>query len=354
MNYAQDFRVNLESSLLMYYIKYDQLNELMKNVELFQNTDHIDIYIDIYNMLKKVYLPNSFATKKLSIVSSVINLAAHYRGYFRTRYKLWTKIYLVYGTEETDNHRRYYMGFSSRSEDALNHQEVKADIKSQLELVRILCGYIEDVYYIHRRTDFTMFTYDNICKSPKNPVIIITKSKYAYQLPALIKDAYIFRPKKTKDGDCSYCIKFSNSLVKYYSNINSNLLLEKISNINPNLMSIMIVLNGCAERKVPSVMNINRSVNAVLTAIHNNRILNGYNTDIDYMYTMLVDIHGIIDRESFKMRFRAVDLVYQHRLYMSQMESRDMTWLINLHDARTVQNINNQYFADNPLDLNNL
>lgn len=354
MNYAQDFKVNLESVLLMYYIKYDRLNELMKHVELVRDIDHIDIYIDIFNMLKKAYQPNVRPSRKLSIVSSIINLAAHYRGYFRTRYRLWTRIFLVYGNESTDNHRRFYMGFSSRNEETLNYNEIEADIRSQLELVRILCGYIEDVYCIFRNTDFSMFTYDNICKNQQTPSIVITKSKYSYQIPALTRNAYIFRPKKSKDGDVSFVIKYSNSLVKYYDNINSNLLLEKISKINPNLISIMMILSGCSERKVPSIMNTNRSVNAVLTAIHNNRILNGYNTDINYLYTMLVDIHSLITRESFELRFKALDLLFQHRLYMSQMESKDLTWLINLHDANTVKNINNQYFADNPLDLNNL
>ena len=77
-------------------------------------------------------------------------------------------------------------------------------------------------------------------------------------------------------------------------------------------------------------------------------------TDIDYVYHALEGIVKYVDPTTFKFRFNAVDLVFQHRIYNSSAESKDISWYINLSDPNTVRHINNTYFADNPLDLNNL
>jgi hypothetical protein len=91
----------------------------------------------------------------------------------------------------------------------------------------------------------------------------------------------------------------------------------------------------------------------VINGINTNRIINAYNTDIDYVYNQL-SIDRRMDSTTFKFRFNAVDLVYQHRLYNSSAEARDISWIIDLEDKFTIQRINNQYFIDNSLDLNNL
>ena len=57
---------------------------------------------------------------------------------------------------------------------------------------------------------------------------------------------------------------------------------------------------------------------------------------------------------SLEYRFNTVDLIVQSKIYDSTIEANDMQWYINLKDPKTVKDINNKYFADNPLDLNNL
>ena len=80
---------------------------------------------------------------------------------------------------------------------------------------------------------------------------------------------------------------------------------------------------------------------------------NDYNTDINFVYNQL-ELFSIIDQDNFRLRFNAVDLVFQYRLYCNMSESKDISWLIDLRDPDTVKGINNKYFTDNPLDLNAL
>ena len=110
-----DYKANIESVLLGYYIKYTRLEQLTLTTiasSEFANSNDVDIYIDLYDMLKKLYSIDIYANKQFTIVSSVINLAAHMREFYWTRYHVNSRIYLIYATEESNNHRQFYPGFS--------------------------------------------------------------------------------------------------------------------------------------------------------------------------------------------------------------------------------------------------
>ena len=104
-----DIRQNLESILFGYYIKYTKLQELVGAA--FANSapsNSIDIYVDIFDMLKPIYGKDIYADKQYVIVSAVINLAAHLRGYFRKYHHMYTRIFLVYADNSTNNHKQFY------------------------------------------------------------------------------------------------------------------------------------------------------------------------------------------------------------------------------------------------------
>ena len=351
-------KYDIESLLFSYYIKYDRLLELNRMVEPVSGMDTVNIYIDLYDLLKRLYKQEITARNKFSVTSSIINLAAHYRGYYKTRHRLWARIFLVYADESNNNHRLFVPTYNfNKNEEIINYEKTNNLIRSQLELVKILAAYIDDVYYIEKTSDFSMFVYDNIMNNPetKDEVsILITRSSYVYQVPAFCKSTYLFRPKKTKDGDQSFCVKFNNSLVQYCSRVHSAELLRRLSLINPQLMSVVMTLNGCPDKYVNSLCNISKVSSILLDAIINHRIIDGYNSDTGFLYNNLAGIQAIVDPVTFDARFKALDLIYQHTIYANMVESKDFTWIINLNDPNTVRDINNHYFIDNPLDLNNL
>lgn len=350
-----DFKINLESLLLAYYIKYDRLFILTNNSLANINSNSVDIYIDLYDMLKPIYTREVYANKKYLVVSSIINLAAHLRGYFWTRHRLNTRIFLVYGEALTLQHKQFYPSFGDEKfKETINYEKNNDFIHSQLELVKILSAYIYDVYYVPKVSDFTMFTYDNILKNPTIPAIIISKSKYAYQIPALIQDARIFRPKKSNGEDISYIISKPYVYPSFFNKITAKNNLDRLARINPSLLSLMMALTGLSGYNLHTLLNVNNATKMVDDAISSGRIINDYNSDIDFVYKALNGIDKFIDPTLFKYRFNAVDLVTQHRIYNSTAEARDISWFINLNDPNTVRDINNRYFVDNPLDLNSL
>lgn len=349
---VNDTRQNLESILYGYYIKYTKMKELVD--QAFFNTpqcDCIDIYVDVFDMLKPIYSKDIYANKQYIIVSSVINLAAHLRQFFRKYYNMWTRIFLVYADDSTNNHRQFYAGFGNTDyKTTFNYDRNNEFILSQLDLVNILAAYIEDVYFIRKYSMFPMFVYNSI----NMPSIILTKNTYAYQIPALIPNTAVFRPRKHASEDTSFAVYGSNVLYNYYSGITGAKTLEYISKINPEHLGLLMALTGNNQFNLRSAVSSTVAIRILYEAIMSGKILNAHTSDTDYIYRAIPDISKYIDAQSFNCRYKACDIVYQRMLYTQMPEALDYTWMVNFKDPATVQDINNRYFVDNPLDLNSL
>ena len=335
------------SGLYSYYIKYDVLGELSLGLE-----NDINIYVDIYRMLQVYrFNYNEIPKRDFIIPSFIINLAGHYRNFYR-KMGINCKIYLVYADGSNSNHKLFIPSFNSHKyELKLNYDNNKKYINEQLELVKILAAYINDVYFIRRTSEFSVVVNDiiNMYNSPVN--IVLTRSKYAYQLSAMNKNTYMFIPKMLSES--IYSISKSNALIRYYQNTKSKTA-SKMTNISSELMSIFFTLNGCADKNVHAIINIDRVSRVILEAIEKNLILNGYNADFNSVYNALPNIHKNIDPITFEYRFKALDLYYQTMIYKSSIESKDMSWNINLNDPNTIRQINNKYFIKYPIILENL
>lgn len=355
---VNDVRQNLESILFNYYIKYTSLQNLVPASfqSLNNRANTIDIYIDVFDMLKGIYGRQIYANKQYVIVSSVINLVAHMRHYFAKMWNVRTRIYLVYANDSSSNHKQFYAGFGDDSyKSTLNYAENNKLIISQLEMVKILVAYIYDVYFVEKSTVFPVFVYDNIIKNTSEiPAIILTKSTYAYQIPALLPNTAIFRPKKYKGEDLSYSVIKPNVLQKYYNGLTRPKTLEYMNNIDSSNLALLMALTGNSQCKMNSVVNASVAIRIVSEAIKSGKMLNYHMSDTAYIYSNIPELSKYVNMQSFICRFNACDLVYQHLLYTQMPESIDRTWEVNFYDPGTVQDINNKYFADNPLDLNSL
>lgn len=355
MSNKNDYRVEVQQILLGYYIKYSKLQELVEQTLYSTNAEMVDVYIDLYDMLYPLYSTNIYSNKKFIITSSVINLAAHMREYFWSRHRVISRIFLVYADGSLNTHKEFCYNFGNNDmESMMNYDKTSHYINSQLDLVKILAAYINGVYFVRKETDFAMFTYDNICKNLNIPAVILTKDKYNYQIPAMCNNAVIFRPKKYNGDDISFAITNNNVILSHFNKINREDSIMKLKDINSAALSLLYALTGLPKKKLLTLFNSTTAINMLHQAIQELKIINGYNMDIPYVYKALNIPSSKIDPINFEYRFRAVDMVYQHRIYSGLSESIDVSWFIDLNDPKTVQHINNTYFIDNPLDLNSL
>lgn len=345
--------LNVESLLLQYYIRYVRLKEFSDEIPF--HPQSVDIYIDLKDMLRKLYEVDVKSSKKYVIVSSVINLAAHLRNFYWRQHRLNTRIFLIYGEDCTNNHTIFVNDYNrSNISDKISFQRIDEAVKTQLELIKTLCRYIYGVYFIYSVHDFGVVAYDKIQRREDILSIVISKDPYNYQLPAMLfpYNVVLFRPSKYKGEDRSWMVTKDNIYRMYNPRIRSADTLQKYQQLNPGMFSLYLALTGM-RHKLRTMYNTTSAVNKLLLAIQQGRILNAYNSDTDFTYKALM-LNDKMSWYEFDCRFKAIDLVHQHRIYTSSVESKDMSWLIDLQDKSAIQQINAQYFYNNPLDLESL
>ena len=88
-------------------VKYIVLDELIKKLPV--NTEEINLFISIDSLLKSFYNPQ--VNEKINVLDSddqymlsseIINIAAHYRHYFWSRYQIPTNYFFYYSDKEAD------------------------------------------------------------------------------------------------------------------------------------------------------------------------------------------------------------------------------------------------------------
>lgn len=354
---VNDIKQDLARMLYRYYIKYTKMQELV-NVSFANanNTKDIDIYVDVYDMLRPIYDFPIYTDKRYVIVSAVINLVAHIRRYFARYHHMGTRIFLVYADDTTNNHKQFCPEFGDDSfKITMNYPANNQLITSQLELVRILAAYINDVYFVRKKTMFPMFTYDNIARFPDKPALVFSRNQYAYQIPAICKNAVLFRPKKHMGEDLSQSVFGDNVLYQYFSNKNiADRTLSYLQSISPEHLGLIMSLVGNARFNLRCIINTSTTIRIIYEAINCGKILNGHMSDPHFIYTCIPELSKYMTADGFLCRYSACDLIYQHLLYSQMSESLDTSWMVNFYDPKTIQHINNTYFADNPLDIESL
>lgn len=195
---------------------------------------------------------------------------------------------------------------------------------------------------------------DIMCKNEmsgnNNPNIIITKDAYNFQLIPMRDHNIVFRPKKKDGEDISYFLNKNNLLERFITIDRSTMISEKIL-LDSGLFSLILTLSRVPERNIKSNFNITKTIESLNDAIRNFRIFNGYNSDLEIIWNaMFPESLGFT---TFECRFKAIDIIYQHGLISQSSKLKNVVFP-NLYDPETVKSINNEYFKNNPLDLNRL
>ena len=143
-------------------IKYTVMNELIK--QLPQNTEELNLFISVESILKPFYSPNVNEIfnsldndDKYLLSSELINIAAHYRHYFWSRFNIPTNFYFYYSNEKafhntvinSDYRRDYY---NKRFSDNSEFYNLNKIIIENLDLSNVLSEYLPNIYFINTRT----------------------------------------------------------------------------------------------------------------------------------------------------------------------------------------------------------
>lgn len=349
-------KILIEQIINMNCIKYNRMVEIVN--EAFRNSDanEVNIYIDLYSILRPLYKA-SFDIKDYSVVtSSIINICSHYRSFFKNCYKTYANFYLIFSNNCPMINKQFYYGYNSNNEKMIESNKLITDmIEYNIKLLELLCPYLPNIHFIKGTFETGTIMYDMICRNScksNNPHIILTKDLYNYQIIPTMNNVIILRPKKNKGEDESYYISNINVIERYIKDREKSMNSEKFSRLMPGMLSMLMTLSSVKNRNIKSLLNISKANMILNTAIENNQIQNGYNSTTSFIWDLFQNDFNI-SKDGLESRFKAIDIVTQQRIYMNTPESKNIK-ILNLYDPKTIKIINNQYFITNPLDLERL
>lgn len=286
--------------LFQKFVKYNILDQFLINnpsSNILTKTP-VDIYIDVQSIYKNV-LAETLLVNDVKVLSvNILNLAAHYRHYFKSRYNVNTRIFIVNTLSSINN---IFENINAKNED-------------MFIILKKISLYFPLVYFIERNVYNSASVIFSLIKSETLPVkhsaLIISNSIYSYQIPAFIPSSFVIRPSiNTK------FITFNNVIDIMYPRKGSTV----TSDINPGLIPVIMAYHKCPELGMEMINNFKRTITIIREKISKGQLLNGYNSPVIFQKT---------ESENMFRRLCISDLITYTKVYENSYESLVKSWRV--------------------------
>ena len=349
-------KVSISQIINYSYVRYDRLTELI-NFEYKDSKDtKINIFIDLYSILKPLYSSNITIDDYSEVTSCIINMCAHYRYFFQSRYNVQSRIYLIWSKNIPYKNCNVYPEYNAKFGYTITtNKKITSLISDNLNLLETLCPYIPDVMYVTDLYEVGVIA-NYISKMQDNfgiPGLFISRDCYNYQLSRGKYDMKVLVPYKvhTNEGttDMSYIVSDYNCIDWYLNKLQIKFEPGMDQYIPGSMLSLLMALSRCPTRNIVSLKNIPRAYKDIAYLIDAKIIPSSHIYDTDAVAEAL---H--INKDALKARYYICDIPSQEMHYNLDPAINIHQSMINLYDANEVKNINNKYFIKYPLDLNRL
>ena len=348
INSSRQIDENVLNFVYGYYVKYDRLTNLINQEFAGSDATEVNLLIDVGDILCKIESQCLYyeiaPSNDLVLMAGLINLVAHYRQFFKTRYGCTTKIWLI--------------NSGNNSISPLYDRNFKPKVPGQQYFIDgsifdAMCRYIPDIQYVYGSVDFaTIASFIMGYHNSRFPYIALTKDPYEFQLCAR-PNTWVLRPKKNKGQDVSYLVNNTNAIY-YYCKESFKRVPSKIE-YPTDIIGIIMALTRVPTRGLKSMYSLDNALNMLDIRVANSSIPLKYPWDPNLFFNGLDHyVSGSINKDIPQLvnRFKAVDSVFFQLLgYKEMPESKIYNGIINLYDPKGMQEINEKYFKDYPLDL---
>lgn len=364
-----------EWSVWSCFIHYDRLYGLCKHlIYNIEKCRWLDLYIDMNSVLGQMFIKNYKILDYNGLTSAIINMAIHYRDFFRQRLDIHARVFIIYSNNFPAGPRMIVPEYNHRNYlTYVNNGELVALINHNRELLEMLCKYIEGIYFVEDENQETAYLIKDIIADQLKfkynavgryavetglyPNIIITKDLYNYQLVCTDSFTFILRPRKIYGEDKSWCVSKKNIFKAIKKELGGNVkaVNPNSKNINVGLLSLFFSISGLKSRNIRAIHTFNKTIDIFLEAINNNKILNEYNSDPEYCINALGEISTKIaeNKQIILNRYNAIDLNKNYSQYIITPAAMTIrSSLIDLISPMSIRKINEQFFQQNPIDVN--
>lgn len=347
-------KIEIERLVNSTNIKYDIMTGMISKAFAGSAITEANVYIDLYSVFSVLYGNIDVQLGEFnSLASCLVNIAAHYRHFFKSRYNVSTNIYLVSSSNTPYINNQFIKDYNIKSRDRISNKTIITKyIENNIEVLKTLIDYLPNIYLVETEFETGVCIYDLMCRTDLNNIrahIIVSKDVYNFQLVSMKPETILLRP---KSKDMSYYLTNDNAFSIYFSN---RKIKKEATILSPSLLSIVMALSSIKERNINMVFTVTKAVKILEEAVMNNKILNGYNSDIRYVWDNIWNKDFPIDFITFNSRFKAIDIAQQHAIFINSTECINLpSKLVDIESPESVKSINNKYFKNNPLDLNRL
>lgn len=332
-NFIQDEKQCILSYMGIYKIKYSVLSSLELDIgfdKKSSNAFHIDLDMMFATLFKIKFILDKYVDNyKFSIVSSILNLVAHFKAYFVLRDNILPIFYLYY-----DINNFKYIGRDSEKQTKYKIQN-KYIIES-IKILKIIVKYIPYVYLIDSSNgvDYDTDMAIEYFKRMYDNNIVYTKNKAYYQLvdTGTNNNCVVLRPMRDD----------SDVITKYniFNKIGSD---DKKYNINPRLYSALISISGINNFKGIKGIGLKRALKLMSKSVNNSLIINEYYPDIK---DLLSDMNLDDTNNRVKCNFNKIDI---HNKYKKLSKGSIITlksFIVDAFAKKDLLALNTTYFTD--------
>lgn len=352
-NLTGDLNNIILGNIYGYYVKYDTMIKLINTAYAGSSSNIIDIFIDIHDIFHKTDKYLNYAAiptgDPLAFVSGIINMVAHYRNLFATRYNCVSRYWLV---DSVDNiiAKKYILDFKVPQLSP----HMMGIYESAISLLPTVCKYIPDVHYERTTVDMVTKTKALRCHSGSIgiPAIIISKDPFVLQACAM-ENVMVLRPKKHGGADISMLLNNNNASTAYIEAVT-----HKRSTCRPiyaTHLSILMGMTRVPSRSIKSSFNIPSAINRLYKYYNTYYGANEFPWALDKFVAKLLEVAPKSKADPFKLKtyIEACDTVFtQYETFRMLPEYITFNGVVNLYDPEGMKEINEKYFKKYPLDLN--
>ena len=344
-----------ESIVVANYIRYETLAEITNTVFAGSDANVLNIYIDLYQLFRKMYRSDVSVGNRSSVAAAVVNMCIHYRAFYKKYYGVHTRIYLMQTSGPMKMNEKFYPDYNrSNMEKMIMADMITTFMVQNCAILKELCKYLPDIYYIEGPFETSVMIYANIMERKDNsPNIIISTSTLQYAVPVFAQSQTVVIDHTWVEGGIRYrVVDKGNALIELLAKQKlSDNTIKKCLTINPELFGLFMALTRNEHRDLYSMNNVGSALNLLNNAINKFAIPNSY---IAPDFTEMLVLLSKDRLDELVGRYKAIDLVYQTELYKITDWYLDRSWDVNLQDPDMVKLLNEKYFRGNPIDLDRI
>lgn len=359
------YSVSLEAMIGTNYVKYDVLNQLMHRAYEKSNANELNIFVDLYSIIKPLFSENmNFEmTSELELSADIVNLCGHYR-YFYSRYLgARTNFFLIFGLNMPEQNRTtlcpgYNQSFYTKFQSNPRMRDI---VSKNLRCLELLCKSLPDIHFCNIG-DMEVASYMqyilNLTKvndkslHPNMENMILTKDILPMQLVS--DGCVILRPKKHKGFDTSFTISHESFWDFFMCGLR-DVKMPVLQQIPTFYFANLLAMTRVPERNMSSLKALPTAYKYLVKGIELGYLkMDGISYQQSTINQVLEMLGIQANYTEFDLRWKAVSSrFYADNIIplIPELKNLNMNYI---HDPNGVKEIMSKYYQRSPIDLDKL